>query len=144
MTKIDYKIEYELVYLNLVYVRKKQWYLAEDMEIVMFDDRTIIIPKGFETDLSSIPSFLWGLLKPFDEGLLADLIHDYLYASDGHKAEEIKHFGSVFKAQRFADQERDRWRKKLAKEFPIKNWITYKALRIFGGKYYRGEKQLPK
>lgn len=141
MTRIDYNIEYELVYINLVYLRKKQWYLGEDMEIVLSDGRTILIPKGFETDLSSIPSWLWGLFKPFDEGLLGDLIHDYLYED---KMAETLYFDNAYKAQKFADQERDRWRKKLAKEFPIKNWITYKALRIFGAGVYSGRRKLPK
>lgn len=139
MVKYDYNIEYELVYINLVYLRKKQWYLGEDMEIVLSDGRTILIPKGFETDLSSIPSWLWGLFKPFDEGLLGDLIHDYLWVN---KAEEIKHFGSIVKARKWSDEERLRWRKKLAKEFKIKNWVTHKALRIFGNGVYVGRRSL--
>ena len=52
---------------------------------------------------------------------------------------ETLYFDSAYKAQLFSDKERDFWRKKLAKEFKIKNWITYKALRIWGGKRYRGE-----
>lgn len=142
MTRIEYNIEYSLVYLNLVYLEKKRWFLGEDMEIVLSDGRTIIIPKGFETDLSSIPGFLWGLFKPFDEGLLGDLIHDYLYAIDGHKTEEIKHFGNVIKARKWADEERLRWRRKLAKEYKIKNWITHKAVRIFGNGVYIGRRAL--
>lgn len=139
MTHIDYEIEYTLVYLNLVYLSDRRWFLGEDMEIVLSDKRVIIIPKGFETDLSSIPSWLWGLFKPFDEGLLGDLIHDYLWEN---KADEIKHFGSIIKARRWADEERLRWRRKLAKEYKIKNWVTHKAVRIFGNGVYVGRRKL--
>lgn len=140
MAKIEYNLEYPLVYINLVYLSEKRWFLGEDMEITMSDGRVILIPKGFETDLSSIPSPLWSIFKPFDKGLLGDLIHDYLWEE---KMAETLYFNNAYVAQKFADDERLKWRKKLAKEFKIKNWITHKVLRIFGGKYYRGEKQIP-
>lgn len=139
MTRIDYEIEYPLVYLNLVYLSECKWFLGEDMEIVLSDKRVIIIPKGFETDLSSVPHFLWGLIKPFDKGLLADVIHDYLWE---FKEPEIAYFGSKEKARRWSDEERLRWRRKLAKEFKIKNWLTHKALRIFGNAVYSGRRKL--
>jgi len=143
VVKIDYKLEYPIVYINLTYLEKKRWFLAEDMEVVLSDGRTILIPKGFETDLSSIPSWLWGLFKPFDKGLLGDLIHDYLWDKT-QKPIEIAHFGSEYKARKWSDEERLRWRKKLAKEFKIKNWITHKAVRIFGNGVYSGRRKLPK
>ena len=141
MTRIDFEIEYELVYINLVYVKDRVFYLNEDMEIVLSDKRIILIPKGFETDLSSIPQIFWGVFKPFDKGLLGDLIHDYLWEE---KMAETLYFDSAYKAQKFADDERLKWRKKLAKEYKIKNWITHAALRVFGGKYYSGKKKIPK
>lgn len=141
MKVVDYKLEYALVYLNLTYLSEKRWFLAEDMEIILSDGRTILIHKGFETDLSSIPSIFWGIFKPFDKGLLGDLIHDYLYED---KMAETLYFDSAYKAQKFADEERLRWRKKLAKEFKIKNWVTHKVLRIFGRGVYSGRRKLPK
>ena len=141
MTKIDYNIEYSEVRLNLIYLRKKEWFLAEDMEIVLSDGRTIIIPKGFETDLSSIPQIFWGVFKPFDKGLLGDVIHDYLWKE---KMAETLYFDNDYKAQKFADEERLKWRNKLAPELKIKNWLTHKVLRIFGSTYYKGKKKIPK
>ena len=141
MVKIDYELEYNLVYLNLIYVKDRIFYLGEDMQITLSDKRVILIPKGFETDLSSIPQIFWGIFKPFDKGLLGDLIHDYLWEE---KMSETLYFDSAYKAQRFADEERLKWRRKLASEFKIKNWVTHKVLRIFGGKYYKGLKQIPK
>lgn len=141
MTKVDYLLDYELVYLNLIYVKDRIFYLGEDMEIVLSDGRTILIPKGFETDLSSIPQIFWGVFKPFDKGLLGDLIHDYLWED---KMSETLYFDSAYTAQKFADEERLKWRNKLAPELKIKNWLTHKVLRIFGARYYKGKAKIPK
>ena len=141
MTKVEYLLDYELIYLNLVYVKDRIFYLGEDMEIVMSDGRTILIPKGFETDLSSIPQIFWGVFKPFDKGLLGDLIHDYLWED---KMSETLYFDNAYTAQKFADEERLKWRNKLAPELKIKNWLTHKVLRIFGARYYKGKAKIPK
>ena len=141
MTKVEYLLDYELIYLNLVNVKDRIFYLNEDMEIILSDGRTILIPKGFETDLSSIPQIFWGVFKPFDKGLLGDLIHDYLWED---KMSETLLFYSAYKAQEFADIERLKWRNKLAPELKIKNWLTHKVLRIFGAAYYKGKKKIPK
>ena len=141
MVKYDYKLHYDLIYLNLVYVKDRIFYLNEDMEIVLSDGRTILIPKGFQTDLSSIPQIFWGILKPFDKGLLGDLIHDYLWED---KMAETLYFDNAYIAQKFADDERLKWRNKLAPELKFKNLITHKVLRIFGSAYYKGKKKIPK
>lgn len=44
---------------------------------------TLIIPKGFLWDLSSVPSWLWWLMKPFGKFDIAYLVHDYLYQNKG-------------------------------------------------------------
>jgi hypothetical protein len=50
----------------------------------MFDDGVgITIKKGFKWDLSSVPAFLWWLLKPFGRYDAAYLLHDNLYQSKG-------------------------------------------------------------
>jgi len=112
-----------------------RWVLNESLEIELSDGRVLIIEKGFETDLSSIPSFLWGVIKPFDVALIAELIHDKLYTI---KEQEIIHFGSVYLSRKFADNERNIWRKKIAKNKKIKNVVTNFFVRFLGGLYYRG------
>ena len=141
MKVVDYELEYDLVYLNLIYVKDRIFYLGEDMQITLSDKRVILIPKGFETDLSSIPQIFWGVFKPFDKGLLGDLIHDYLWED---KMSETLYFDNAYTAQKFADEERLKWRNKLAPELKIKNWLTHKVLRIFGAAYYNGKKKIPK
>ena len=141
MTVIDYELEYPIIYLNLVYVKDRIFYLGEDMQITLSDKRVILIPKGFQTDLSSIPQIFWGVFKPFDKGLLGDLIHDYLWVD---KMSETLYFDNAYTAQKFADEERLKWRNKLAPELKIKNWLTHKVLRIFGARYYKGKAKIPK
>jgi hypothetical protein len=40
----------------------------------------ITIPKGFETDLASIPRLFWRIFPPLGKYNRAALIHDYLYS----------------------------------------------------------------
>lgn len=48
--------------------------------LVTIDDKVFIIPKGFETDLASIPRFLWPIFAPHYSGFVAPaILHDYLY-----------------------------------------------------------------
>ena len=140
MKVVDYELKYDLVYLNLIYVKDRIFYLGEDMQITLSDKRVILIPKGFQTDLSSIPQIFWGVFKPFDKGLLGDLIHDYLWVD---KMAETLYFDNAYTAQKFADEERLKWRNKLAPELKIKNWLTHKVLRIFGARYYKGKAKIP-
>lgn len=47
---------------------------------VIIDDKSYIIPKGFETDLASIPRLLWPVFAPQYSGFVAPaILHDYLY-----------------------------------------------------------------
>lgn len=47
---------------------------------VIIDDRKYIIPKGFETDLASVPRLLWPIFAPQYSGFVAPaILHDYLY-----------------------------------------------------------------
>src|ERR1700681_1749562 len=41
--------------------------------------RSVEAPKGFVTDLASIPQILWSILRPDGEYAYAAIIHDYLY-----------------------------------------------------------------
>ena len=116
--------------------------IYEDIAILLTDSRLIIIPKGFATDLSSVPSWLWSIIKPIDKALIADIIHDYLWVQ---KSTEIAHFkGSIFEARKFADNERLQWRNALAPNKKLKNYLTHYVLRWFGGFYYSHQLKIPK
>lgn len=47
---------------------------------VKIDGVKYVIPKGFETDLASIPRILWPIFAPQYSGFVApSILHDYLY-----------------------------------------------------------------
>lgn len=114
--------------------------VEKDILVTLSDGRELLIEKGFETDLSSIPRFLWSIYKPFDVGLLADIIHDKLWVQ---KLDEIKRYGNSYKARKFADEERKRWRNAIAPNHRTKNKITHGVIRLVGGYYYSGMAEIP-
>ena len=47
------------------------------------DGTKVTVPKGFETDLASVPSQLWGLFPPADRYSEAAVLHDWEIAQAG-------------------------------------------------------------
>lgn len=45
--------------------------------------RKIVVPRGFKTDLASIPRVLWAVLPPVGKYDAAAVVHDYLYQCNG-------------------------------------------------------------
>lgn len=45
--------------------------------------RVIDVPKGFVTDLASIPKILWNVLPPFGKYDRPAVVHDFLYRFNG-------------------------------------------------------------
>lgn len=57
---------------------------CRDMRVTI-DGKKFIIPKGFETDLASIPRIFWPILAPQYSGFVAPaILHDYLYRCNNH------------------------------------------------------------
>lgn len=54
--------------------KKGKWILREN-----YSRDGITIPKGFKTDLASIPRIFWSFYPPFGDYMNAAIIHDYLY-----------------------------------------------------------------
>lgn len=55
--------------------------LTEPFEFYREEDETEVIhvPKGFVTDFSSVPKFLWPIENPLGPSAKAAVLHDYLY-----------------------------------------------------------------
>ena len=109
--------------IKLKFIRGKKWQVVESITYRLHDNNTIIIPKGFITDLSSVPKFLWSIFPPFGDFLLAALVHDYLYV--------IKYKSN----RRFCDEEMLYLSNNLNKN-KVDNYIRYFAVRIFGWYYW--------
>jgi hypothetical protein len=61
----------------------EHWVVWRDMEFVVAADgepaATIVVPRGFVTDLASTPKSIWSVYPPFGKYLAAAVLHDYLY-----------------------------------------------------------------
>lgn len=59
----------------------KYWVVVAPMHYRLWKtDRVITIPRGFVTDLASVPSFAWSLMPPTGQYMSAAILHDFLYA----------------------------------------------------------------
>jgi late competence protein required for DNA uptake (superfamily II DNA/RNA helicase) len=59
---------------------------ADIRYLVTFDDGSVVtvtVPTGFQTDLASIPRFLWSMpgFSPLDRNGLPAVLHDFLYST---------------------------------------------------------------
>lgn len=79
-------------------------YKADGRTLVLLEDfkyidpvlGELLVPKGTETDLASIPRLLWALYPPFGKYAFAAVIHDMLYG--------CRPFGVDLKAWRKCDR----------------------------------------
>jgi hypothetical protein len=55
--------------------------LQQTICIQLSNGAVIVVPEGFEWDLSSAPKLVWSMFPPFGDFLFAALIHDYLYVA---------------------------------------------------------------
>lgn len=85
-------------------------------------EQVITVPKGFITDLASIPRPLWAVFPPDGEYAKAAVVHDFLYR-----------FPST--SREFADSVFDEAMGVLGVA-PWKRWLITKAVRTFGGRYF--------
>ncbi len=105
--------------IKLKFIKGKKWEVAEPIIMKLSNGYFITIPKGFKTDLSSVPKILWSVFPPFGNFLLAAIVHDYLYV--------IK-----YKSNRaFCDKEMLIISNKLNRS-TIDHCLRYWAVRLFG------------
>ena len=89
----------------------------------------VTIPTGFRTDGLSIPSFAWPLVGPANGPAFgAGLLHDYLYSREStlfhnHPRETCD---LLFKEAM--------WNLGIS---TIRRELIYRAVRMFGGRYYK-------
>jgi hypothetical protein len=97
-------------------------------------DGTINVPRGFITDLASIPRLLRAVFNVNGQTREAAVLHDYLYCSQGRLVILQKYFGSLTRAQCdriFRDAMRDQgvnW---------LQRWTMWAGVRLGGWLYWR-------
>lgn len=72
----DLLIIQSYVYSN---VSSKYWMIIQPLTVQLSTGDIINIPRGFVYDMATVPKWLWSIIRPFNDGLIAFLIHDYLY-----------------------------------------------------------------
>ncbi len=143
-------------YIQAEYTPPHNWILTQKLSFVSDDikeseqdfllrnetdiDSTgaITVPIGFETNLASVPRFLWGLISPWDVARAA-VLHDYLYSicvkryntiTEYESAELRKVADEIFLiAMSSSDPEVPKWK--------IEACVW--AVRLFGGKAAKPE-----
>ena len=111
------------------------WELAVNLSVTLSNGDLIVMPKGFKTDLSSIPEFWWGVQKPFGDFILAPIVHDWMYRTS-YKKESL----GVYKARLMADKEMlyiSKATNSVKWHNRIDNNVRYFAVRLFGWHTYR-------
>jgi hypothetical protein len=91
---------------------------------------TVEVPKGFVTDLASIPRVFWSLLRPDGEYAYPAIIHDYLYWTQVTTREDAD---LIFRL--------------AMKDFKIDTVTAltiYKAVRVGGGPSWQADADLKK
>lgn len=59
------------------------WVLNNDLVLEYSTGVNITVPKGFKTDLASVPQILWNIIPPFGDCTQASIVHDFLYSNKG-------------------------------------------------------------
>lgn len=89
--------------------------------------RKLVVPRGYDTDLASVPRVPGVYWRVGNTAVLAAIVHDYLYEFDPHG------WGRKVADQVFLEA-------MTAEEDPpaaTTRWIMYRAVRMFGGPAWR-------
>ena len=119
----------------------RHWAILKELKIELSNGEIITIPKDYIFDGASVPKLLWWLFPPIDSGVMGDLIHDRLWENKKQQLEEYNY--NSYKARKFADAERMRWRKGHAKNKVSFNIISNLVIRLIGGFYYSKQLNIP-
>ena len=103
----------------------RKWRVVEDLHLELrlsvLGQCTLTIPAGFETDLATVPRFMWWAFPPSGDYNLAAIVHDYLLV---HRRPEI--------SKKFCD-EVFREIMHLTGVYCVERCLMYWAVRWFGG-----------
>ena len=136
------------------------WTLEE--EYCYFDEikqSKLVLDKGFEFDLSSIPRVFWRVVAIHELSIEAPLVHDFMYMSKGGERNHYfekkgkffckkkilkKIFGSIESLEKpYSRKEADDLFFKMMGEAGVsdwRKWFGYIGVRLFGGLHWKPKK----
>ena len=86
-------IEYEPYPLLLHPGGAYKFTLVQAWRTTLSDGNTdVIIPKGFVTDLASVPRIFWPIVPPYGKHLEASILHDFLCRNEWARAKADREF----------------------------------------------------
>ncbi len=117
--------------------KRQRWILTQDFIYRSEALGTFTVPAGFETDFASIPRIAWQYVDPDDPCVLYPSIpHDALYNWKGVMATGQKY------TRKQADDVFLEAMKEAGARWDIRA-VAYRAVRIFGGKYWNEDHSHP-
>lgn len=114
--------------ISLVPIPNGKFKLNDNVEFFV-DSTKFVIPKGFETDLGSVPKIFRWAIGTQGKKTTAYVLHDFFY-------------GTYIKGidRKFADNVL-RARLKYDGISSLKTSLIYRAVRLFGNSHYKGWKK---
>lgn len=99
-------------------------FVTTNDSVILINNDALMIPKGFRTDLASIPRILWPIFPPHKaEFVTPSIVHDYMYTikykNDRALADEV-----FYEAIKLKGASR------------ITSFLMWSALRLFGESHY--------
>jgi hypothetical protein len=134
-------------YPSITYTNDGKWQLLSDYTVKYISDsrisckvESVTVPKGFRTNLASVPRIFWVFIAPFDLSLAAPIVHDYLYKNDGVIEVFTSAHGKLFsgKEKRFTQRKADQLFYSLMKREGV-SWYrripAYLMVRLFARRW---------
>ena len=113
----------DLIIQSYVYSLKssKYWKIQKSINLkLIITDLELEIPCGFCYDMSTVPKWLWSIVRPFNDGLFGYLVHDRLYVIRDHNL-----------SRKQCDLEMLKWTN-LTNSNKFDNYTRYVFVRAFG------------
>jgi len=109
----------------------KCWEIGEDIDFELTNGDVITVPKGFKTDLATVPKLVRPVINTYGDFLLGVIIHDWIYSTD-YKRKEM----GDYKNRLFADEQFRFFALKFDTNKLRVNTMYY-SIRAFGRSIYK-------
>lgn len=114
--------------IKIVEIKKNLWRVLEDTELNIFGG-TIVIPKGFECDMASIPKCFQWLVSKRGFEIDVSIVHDYLYSEYSNYDINREEADAIFRQLMINNGMSS-----------LKANLIYKSVRMFGESHFSRHK----
>ena len=109
--------------LKIEQVSEDEWILLSDLEFQAGNELTFVVPKGFKTDLASVPWWGRSIVPRYGRYTKSAVLHDYLLKLHPDNRE----FADTWLVRAMKTENTRTWRRKLIGFF-TKLWSKIKSL----------------